>query len=296
MASLHGIGLIFFASFLWAVDTLIRYPLMGSGVSAIQVVFLEHFILLVMLLGVSYRVLKQIITVRRADLFSFMVIGGLGSCLGTLTFTQAFSYLNPSLVILLQKLQPVVAIIGARFILKESIHQAFIKWAFVCLIGSVLISYKDVSTVLQSGDLNATAIGYLLTLVAIFSWGISTVYGKKLSNRNYSNLEIMGGRFTFGFLALSVVVVAQWEMTVPKLSTVGQVSIMALLSGVIAMWAYYQGLKKISAKTCALAEMFFPFCAVIINWVFLNAKLDPIQMLGGGILVLGSAIIQLRRY
>jgi drug/metabolite transporter (DMT)-like permease len=62
------------------------------------------------------------------------------------------------------------------------------------------------------------------------------------------------------------------------------------------MWLYYQGLKKISAKSTAIAEMFFPFFAVIVNWIFLEKQLTEIQLIGGGILILGSLVIQLKKY
>ncbi len=45
-----------------------------------------------------------------------------------------------------------------------------------------------------------------------------------------------------------------------------------------------------------MAEMTFPFMAVGVNWVFLDAKLTMMQIMGGGLLLLGSTIIQLKRY
>jgi drug/metabolite transporter (DMT)-like permease len=42
--------------------------------------------------------------------------------------------------------------------------------------------------------------------------------------------------------------------------------------------------------------MFFPFMAVIINWLFLGASLSPAQLLGGILLLIGSVIIQLKQY
>jgi hypothetical protein len=45
------------------------------------------------------------------------VIGGVGSAIATVAFTESFQFLNPSLVILLQKMQPVVAITLAAIVL-----------------------------------------------------------------------------------------------------------------------------------------------------------------------------------
>jgi drug/metabolite transporter (DMT)-like permease len=69
-----------------------------------------------------------------------------------------------------------------------------------------------------------------------------------------------------------------------------------LISGALAMWLYYQGLKRLPAKTTAIAEMFFPFFAVVANWVVLGKQLTDLQLIGGGILIIGSLIIQIKKY
>jgi drug/metabolite transporter (DMT)-like permease len=52
-------------------------------------------------------------------------------------------------VILLQKFQPVVAILLAWLVLKEPIPKPFLFWGFVCLIGALLISAPDIEKVLK---------------------------------------------------------------------------------------------------------------------------------------------------
>jgi drug/metabolite transporter (DMT)-like permease len=42
--------------------------------------------------------------------------------------------------------------------------------------------------------------------------------------------------------------------------------------------------------------MFFPLCAVVVNWVFLGKQLSDIQLMGGVLLMLGALIIQLKKY
>ena len=75
-----------------------------------------------------------------------------------------------------------------------------------------------------------------------------------------------------------------------------KIAVMVLLSGLAGMYFYYKGLKYLSARLCSLLEMFFPFCAVAVNWLLLGSKLDPFHLVGGGILLLGSTVIQWKRY
>ena len=85
----------------------------------------------------------------------------------------------------------------------------FLIWAGVALLGGLLVSSPDILPGLSHFDfkfgfLSQTAMmGYLLTLVAVISWGASTVFGKKLTSQGYTETQMMSGRFIFGFVFLS---------------------------------------------------------------------------------------------
>lgn len=298
-----GIFLIILASALWAVDTLIRYPLIGEGISATSIVFYEHLILSLVFLTVFFKSIKGIFQARASHIGYFVIVGAVGSALATLAFTKAFVFLNPSLVILLQKFQPVVAIALASKVLGEKINKQFIGWAVVCLAGAFLISYEDILVLANSprslSNLffhEGAAQGYALTIFSIVGWGAATVFGKKLSLAGYTNEQIMSGRFFTGLLALVPFAFFEPSLFQHQVETYGKISLMVFISGLLAMYIFYQGLRKVSARACSLAEMFFPFMAVLVNWLFLGAVLTPVQLLGGAILLLGSIVIQIKHY
>ena len=123
-----GIIFIFFACLLWAADTLIRYPLLFGGSSAQQIVLFEHLILVAMIVGVFVFQRRKFNFISRNTIIPFVVIGIFGSALGTLAFTEAFYLSNPTVVILLQKLQPLIAVTLAYVLLKEKITPRFFLW------------------------------------------------------------------------------------------------------------------------------------------------------------------------
>ena len=100
-----GILFIILACSTWAIDTLIRYPLLGSA-SPLQIVAAEHLVLAAIFIPYLFKSFSKIWKSQISHVFSFIIIGAMGSALGTLAFTAAFTKINPSLVILLQKLQP----------------------------------------------------------------------------------------------------------------------------------------------------------------------------------------------
>ena len=147
-----GIIFVILAGVLWAIDTLIRYPLLYSGVSAERIVFVEQLFLSIIFIPLLFKDIKKIGNIKLSTTYYFIVIGVFGSAIATLTFTKAFMLINPSLVILLQKLQPMVAITLAHFFLGERIKKEFLVWAVVALFGGLLISSADVMPGLMKLD------------------------------------------------------------------------------------------------------------------------------------------------
>ncbi|ASJ72134.1 DMT family transporter [Granulosicoccus antarcticus] len=304
-----GIFLIFSACILWALDTLIRYPLLFSGVSPWSIVWFEHlFLVLVM----SYWVLPlwRNKALDSRTIMAFVVVGGIGSALSTVAFTNAFSLINPSVVILIQKLQPLVAVSLAVVLLKERVDRQFLIWLAVCLAGSLMIAAGDLLPALNPANWSGQEtqdllLGYGCTLIAVVGWGAATVYGKQLSNKGFSTTDLMAGRFLVGFLVLTPIAwlfanpaeVTGMHMPLQFLSgdkqfnTLVLIAVMVLISGVGGMGFYYLGMKRLPARACAVAEMFFPVAAVLINWLVLGQALTPLQMVGAAVLLCGSTMV-----
>lgn len=289
---------VLLACVLWALDTLIRYPLLSAGLSSLQLVFLEHGLLLLMLLVVCRVAGVRLWSFSRRDALALIVIGGLGSALGTVAFTQAFNLMNPTLVILLQKLQPIVAVSLSAWVLGERISQGFLVYLAVCLAGSLLLMWEDLLPFVGGQDwfyqagLQARLAGYGLTLLAVVSWGASTVFGKQLSQRGHGTGALMTGRFAVGLLCLLPWVLAlQPDALVVTAPQLGWVALMVSISGLLGMAFYYRGLKRIASRHSALAEMCFPVAAGLVNWVFLGFALTPLQCLGAVLLVGASLLV-----
>jgi len=288
---------VLLACVLWALDTLIRYPLLAAGLSSLQLVFLEHGLLLLMMLVVSRIAGVRLWPFSRRDMVPLFIIGGLGSALGTVAFTQAFSLMNPTLVILLQKLQPLVAVSLSAWVLRERLSHGFLVYLAACLTGSLLLMWEDLLPFIGGQDwfyqpgLQARLAGYGLTLLAVVSWGASTVFGKQLSQRGYGTSALMTGRFAVGLLCLLPWVLAlQPDALVVTAPQLGWVALMVFISGLLGMAFYYRGLKRIASRHSALAEMCFPVAAGLVNWVFLGFALTPLQCLGA-ILLVGASLL-----
>ncbi|MEK6624460.1 MAG: DMT family transporter [Bdellovibrionota bacterium] len=304
---MSGIGFVILASLCWALDGPLRYPLLQSGVSASRIVFTEHLYLTLLFLPVFLRQkshgLLKFKRLRPGEWAAFLAVGAFGSALATLAFTRAFVYLNPTHVILLQKLQPVVAILLANWFLKERLHKHFALWAVVCLVGGLIIGHREivhgVQEIFHTGHVVSSVDAYKgigLALVAVLGWGAATVFGKKLSAQGFSTTEIMAGRYLAGLIVLLPLPLAGFMDVDTQPEVWLKIFCLVLLSGLLGMFLYYQGLKRLSARLTSLTEMFFPFLAVVVNWILLGATLDLGQVFGAVILLIGSMVIQKKHY
>jgi len=71
------------------------------------------------------------------------------------------------------------------------------------------------------------------------------------------------------------------------------VFIIAIVAGFISLFIYYRGLKFTSASVATLAELTFPVAAVVVNWIFLDATLTSMQIVGSAVLLFAIAKLSL---
>jgi len=292
-----GPYLIFLAAMLWATDAPFRLHL-TKELSSNFIVLGEHFVDVLFCLPILAMGFAEIKKLNYKDWLAVLFIAIGGSAIASIAFTQAFHYVNPSVAILLQKLQPLIAISLAAGMLKETLTPKFWLWAVVALTGAYLISFAGLKPELFPGEkLNPNLMGVGLALLAAFFWGGSTVMGKYvLSTTNFKIMTSL--RFCVAFVFLIILNFAQ--KTFPKFSSVSGtdwlfIAIIAITSGVVSLFIYYKGLENTKASIATLAELGFPMAAVIINWIFISgsALVWP-QLLGMAILLF--AIFRLSGY
>ncbi len=279
-----GPWLVALAAFLWAIDAPFRKYLI-SGLSSTTIVFLEHILISVVVLVCLWPYFKEFKKLGWRGWLAVIFIGAGGSALATVLFTQSFHYVNPSVAILLQKIQPLVAILLAVLVLRERLNKRFWLWAVLALAGAYIVSFPEIT---PSGlSLGSGAVGVFLALGAAFLWGGSTVLGRYLL-KNISWQAMTAVRFLTALLFLFLI-----QLYYGRLGEIGAASstdwlyvfIIAVVAGFVSLFIYYRGLKFTSASVATLAELTFPMAAVVINWIFLDAALTWMQIFGSTILL-----------
>ncbi len=285
----YGPYLVLVAAMLWATDAPFRLHLTHE-LSSNFIVLCEHFVSVIFVLPVLIFGFSELKKLGLKEWAAVLFIAVCGSALASVAFTEAFHFVNPSVAILLQKLQPFIAISLAALVLKETLTRRFWLFAAIALVGAYLISFPHFIPQTYPGETyNANLIGVGLALVAAFFWGASTVFGKIVLNK--TNFKIMTSlRFCTAFIFL--IFLNLWQHSFPVWSAITKtdylfIVIIALTSGVVSLFIYYKGLETTRASVATLAELGFPMAAILVNWIFLNATLIPMQLVGVAVLLAG---------
>jgi hypothetical protein len=282
------------AAFLWATDALIRYPAIDQ-VDPTFMVFIEHVLAVAILLPWLYfKNRKNIFALSPKEWIAAVITGVGGSAIATVFFTASFLYINPSVAVLLQKLQPVIVVLIAFLVLGEKPQKKFFIWGTVALLAGITLSFPDLDfRFLKSGvDVHSKGIQY--AFIAALLWAGATVSGKVLLQKTAPSLAAFW-RFFFGLVALTGILFLSGTPTPmsPLTDTAAWTAILylSLVPGLLAMVVYYNGLAGTPASVTTFIELIYPIGAVALNTIFLHTPLAPIQMGAGFVLVCAVAMI-----
>jgi len=268
-----GVVLIAAAAAMWGTDALFRRPLAHST-SAATIVFGEHVLLVALTLPFLLPALRAVFRAGARYVLAAVAVGAGASAVATILFTQAFVHGDPITPVVLQKVQPLVAIAGARVLLGEEPRRRFVWFLLPALAGVWLIAFPHPLDVHARGmEPIAEALG------AAVLWGLGTVFGRFLSRR-VAFEHIVTLRFGFGFIASAAALPLLGASAYAGAHDSVWIAYLALVTGLLALTLYYYGLRRTPATLASLAELAYPVTAVIVGYVAFGAHLRWSQWLG----------------
>ncbi len=272
-----GPAVVFIAAALWATDAPFRLHLTGE-LSSSFIVLGEHAVSCLVAIPVLLFNWGNLRKISAREWLAIVIIGIGGSALASVAFTESFHYVNPSVAIVLQKVQPLIAIALAWWLLGETLHKQFWLWTALALFGAYLVSFPGLVPQTYAGEtFNPNLIGAVLALSAAGLWGAATVLGKYVL-RTAAFQTLTSLRFVAGLIFLIILNTAQHTFPGPGVVTSTDVLfivIIAFTSGVFSLFMYYYGLQFTKASIATLAELGFPLAAVFVNAYFIPGNWAP---------------------
>jgi drug/metabolite transporter (DMT)-like permease len=299
LADRLAVVMVALGAMLWGTDTLFRIPLLSHLsrnplIQSTQLVLMEHVILVACSLPLLWLARDQIRRLRGRQWAAIAAIGVGASGLATVLFTMSFGYGHFIETLLLQKTQPLIAILLASFWLRERLSATAWVLVPVALIGAYLIAVPDPLHPEQAwADFHIAAA--LLALGASALWGAATVFGR-YALHDVSFTALTGLRFSTALPALAVLLLVLGGLPAFGTYRVSDAPLylgLALLPGLLGMLLYYRGLASTPAAMATLAELAFPITGVLVNLYLVTPRqtITGLQIAGIVILWLALAIL-----
>jgi DME family drug/metabolite transporter len=273
LAAVPGVALIALAAVMWGLDGLIRKPL-SHTTTPTTIVFGEHVVLVALTLPLLVPALVALARAGTRYLIAGIAIGAGASAVATILFTEALFHGDFITVVVLQKSQPLIAVLGAWLVLGEQPRRRFAWFLLPALAGIWLIALKDPLAPHAHG---LTPIAE--TLGAAVLWGLGTVFGRFLS-RKLAFEHVTTVRFAFGLVAsacaLPILGANAWAGAHDSL----WIAVLAVVTGLAALGLYYYGLRRTPAMVAALGELAFPVTATLVGIYVFDDTLRWTQWVG----------------
>ena len=283
-----GVVLVSVAATMWGLDGLIRKPL-SSSTTAYTIVFGEHVVLVLLTLPLLVPALLALYRAGPAYIAAGIAVGAGASAIATILFTKALFHGDFITVVVLQKAQPLIAVLGAWIVLREQPRPGFAWFLLPALAGIWLIALR------HPFDPHAHGLTPIAeTLGAAALWGMGTVFGRLLSRR-LAFEHVTTVRFAFGLVASACALPIVGAAAYSNAHDSFWIAVLALVTGLLALGLYYYGLRRTPAVLAALGELAFPVTASLVGIYVFDSSLRWTQWLGVAVTVGVISLLPVRR-
>src|SRR5437016_7483072 len=295
----YGPWLVGLGAALWGTESAWRIPL-NELFDAKVIVFWEHVFILIMFLPILISRMKEIPKISARTWGYLLFSGFAGSAVGTIFFTLALKYGNPTVVNVVLNIQPVISTIGAFLLFGDRLATRFFLYAAIAIVAGIFVSVTHPTMIGVSFESAGLNIGAGYALICALFWGLSTVAGRGvmigMSLRLASSMRIVVGLTCMTLILLAYGKLngaALWPAAAQAHTTKAIVLLFFLpsISGGIPLVIYFQGLHLTRASTAGYFEMMQTLAAVCITWGIFHATLHAHQVIAAIVLIAAVAMV-----
>lgn len=240
-------------------------------------------------LYLSRRELYELPRIFRKRAIDYIGVAVTGMIVGNLLLYVALARMDLAVCSLLERTQPIFVVLLARLCLNERLSSKAIRYGLIALGGAILLSLREP---LSLSFVALDTVGLAAILGTGFSWGLSTIFGKRLADSGASAESISALRFTLAAALLAPLLPLLYPMHSLKLP-IDQLwpPLSIALLGLGGFILYYKGLVHVSAGRSAFLELSQPLTGVLLGVAVLGEQLSAVQW--AAIPVLLYAVVKL---
>ncbi len=283
----RGYLFIIVAALLWSISGVSGKYLFIQGVTPFQLVQLRVTISTVVLFVFLLVFKPALLRISAKDIVYFAILGISGMAVVQITYFYAISRINVAVAILLQYLAPVFIALWYVFADPGKLTRSTVAAIILSVTGCYLAvgAYNvDLLTV------NRVGIG--VGICAGISYGWYAVYGEKGMCR-YDPWTVVFYALVFAALF--------WNVAMPPLEAFRRsysarewfyILYIAVLGTVLAYGLYTHGISLVRSTRASVTATLEPIAAGFVAFFFLGEYLQPLQILGGALVICSVILLQ----
>ena len=273
--------LILLACVLWALDLLVRYPI-SLKLNFVNIVFLESLVgLIVVSPWLVKNGLKEFKRLSKKDWLIGIFVGGIGMSAAGYLQTICIQKATPGTFSFFQIWQPIFVLYAARIFLKERPDNMYLYWGIWVVLSGFLMFSQDLEIMFATHEFVVGDI--LIAITCMMIWGLCTIASKKFLDKN-SPMSLVSLRWIWGFIFASVIKLFSNEPLPANVILDPEVMIrfafIGGVAGILGMYLYYNGLKKMAASRVCFFEVSFGAFGMIFSAMYSFEGLTFFQTLG----------------
>jgi drug/metabolite transporter (DMT)-like permease len=224
----------------------------------------------------------------RTDLLKVALLGFLQTAVVFGIIYTASVAVPAGVVAIIANTNPFFVAILAHFVLNDKLTKQKLLGLVVGFSGVVMVVSNNLN--LQT----AAVVAPLFILLAAVCWGSSSVLLKKFGFTDM--VSVSGWQMLFGSIPLLIIGFGldsqpfanwNWNFILWTLYT-------AFVASTFGWWAWFRVLQKYNASKISVYLFLVPICGVLCGALFLGEKLTYNLLFGGGLVVLGVVLVNLR--
>ena len=287
----HMYALLLLTTILWGAG-----PVAGKialqGIPTITVGMLRFGLASLLLFLVTYRRISGWRTIGRQDLILLLVLGILGASVNHLFFFFALGLAPASHAsIIAPTTSPIWTLLLAARLAGERVSRGQVGGILLCMLGVVLV-------VRPSADAGGSPLGMLLGdvlfLLAGLSWGIYSYLCKVAMQRHSAETILAYAMGIGGVLLLPLALLERpWiALAHTPIAAWGGLAYLVVANTLLAYLWWNLGIQRVGAGRTAVFSNLVPPFGVLIAWLTLGERLTPLQLMGGGLCLIGVWVCQ----
>jgi drug/metabolite transporter, DME family len=279
-----GYAAIAGAAACWAVAAIVARRLFDDGVSPLELSAARSVITG---LGLAFLLRQDHVGRQRAPLITIIGLG-LSIALVNASYYLAIERLSVAVAIVLQYMAPALVVtwiaLRARRVPSRQVGLAL----FAAVVGVILVVELVGSDI---GRLNAAGVGFGLGSAVLFA--TYTLLAEPVASA-YGSLGAMARAFAVaGIFWILYLVATGWPDALFESGVFPRVLFVGLAGTLIPFSLYVWGIARVRAERATIAATLEPVFAAIAAWVWLNQTLSVTQLIGGALVLVAVATLQL---